>query len=293
MGVALVVIGVLALVAAVPVGIVALTRRMMHRPAKRTARAAGGLTAGGLALSMIGAAVSATPAATTTADPPTQAAATAAATVSASGPPSSAPAAVTTSPPAPGGTAPTTRSPAVTAPTPPPPVVPTTPAAPARDLVELAAESGPAAAALLTLPVKGPALATGYSRDQFGQAWADVDGNGCDTRDGVPRRDLTATRVAAGTGGCRVAAGTLIDPYSGATIGFTDGASASSGVQIDHVVALSNAWQTGAFAWPATTREQFANDPLNLLAVQGRLNNQESDGDAATWLPPATSARCD
>jgi hypothetical protein len=88
MGVALVVIGVLALVAAVPVGIVALTRRMMHRPAKRTARAAGGLTAGGLALSMIGAAVSATPAATTTADPPTQAAATAAATVSASGPPS-------------------------------------------------------------------------------------------------------------------------------------------------------------------------------------------------------------
>jgi hypothetical protein len=63
-------------------------------------------------------------------------------------------------------------------------------------------------------------------------------------------------------------------------------------VQIDHVVALSNAWQTGAQGWPAARREQFANDPLNLLAVDGRLNQQKGDGDAATWVPPARGFRC-
>ncbi len=156
----------------------------------------------------------------------------------------------------------------------------------------VAAGSGPAATALLALPVKGRAAKTGYSRDAFGPAWADVDNNGCDTRDDVLRRDLTATTITAGSGGCEVATGTLTDPYSSTTIPFTRGVDTSAEVQIDHVVALSNACQTGAFAWTPDVRERFANDPLNLLAVQGRLNSQKGDGDSATWLPPAAGIRC-
>ncbi len=155
-----------------------------------------------------------------------------------------------------------------------------------------AARAGTALAALATLAVKGRAARTGYDRAAFGPAWADVAGDGCDTRDDVLRRDLTDIAVRSGTDGCEVATGVLADPYSGTTISFTRGVSTSALVQIDHVVPLSNAWQTGAARWSATTREAFANDPLELLAVDGSLNEQKSDGDAATWLPPNHRIRC-
>ena len=148
-----------------------------------------------------------------------------------------------------------------------------------------------AVAAVDALPVKGRAPRTGYSRDQFGSAWTDVDRNGCDTRNDVLARDLTAIALKPGTRGCVVLTGTLRDPYTGKILVFQRGPS-SADVQIDHVVALSNAWQTGAQQWPDAKRRQFANDPVNLLAVDGRVNQQKSDGDAATWLPPARAAWC-
>ena len=98
--------------------------------------------------------------------------------------------------------------------------------------------------------------------------------------------------VQAGTHGCVVLSGTLADPYTGTAIAFVRGAATSSRVQIDHVVALSDAWQKGAQQWSTQTRTRFANDPLNLLAVDGPTNQRKSDGDAATWLPPRTSYRC-
>ncbi|HEY0360475.1 MAG TPA: HNH endonuclease family protein, partial [Mycobacteriales bacterium] len=115
---------------------------------------------------------------------------------------------------------------------------------------------GPPAATLAVvdaLPVKGRAPRTGYSRGEFGSAWADVDHNGCDTRNDVLARDLTGTARKPGTRGCVVLSGTLRDPYSGRTIAFRRGPR-SADVQIDHVVALSNAWQTGAQGWPAARR---------------------------------------
>ena len=158
----------------------------------------------------------------------------------------------------------------------------------------LAAEQQPglATAVLETLPVKGRAPKTGYTRDQFGQAWADVDHNGCDTRNDILKRDLSAIVYKSGTRNCVVASGTLVDRYSGETINFVRGNITSMEVQIDHVVALSNAWQTGAFKLSADQRKALANDPLNLFAVKGRLNSQKGDGDAATWLPPLKSFRC-
>jgi len=152
--------------------------------------------------------------------------------------------------------------------------------------------AGTAAAVLDSLPVKGRAPRTGYDRERFGQAWADTDRNGCDTRNDVLRRDLQAIVIRAGTHGCMVLSGTLADPYTGTAIAFVRGAATSSRVQIDHVVALSDAWQKGAQQWSALTRTRFANDPLNLLAVDGPTNQRKSDGDAATWLPPRTSYRC-
>ncbi len=143
-----------------------------------------------------------------------------------------------------------------------------------------------------SLAVKGRAPKTGYTRAQFGQTWADVNRNGCDTRNDILKRDLTSVVFRAGTRDCVVESGTLVDPYSGITINFVKGNKSSMEVQIDHVVALSNAWQTGAFKLTLAKRTEFANDPENLLAVQGRLNSQKGDGDAATWLPPLKSFRC-
>ena len=140
---------------------------------------------------------------------------------------------------------------------------------------------------------KGRAPKTGYTRAQFGPAWADVDRNGCDTRNDILKRDLTKEVFKEKTSGCTVLSGTLVDPFSGEIINFVQGAKTSSEVQIDHLVALSNAWQTGAFKLTPDQRKAFANDPLNLLAVKGRLNSQKGDGDAATWLPPLKSFRCD
>lgn len=143
-----------------------------------------------------------------------------------------------------------------------------------------------------SLAVKGRAAKTGYTRDQFGQRWADVNRNGCDTRNDILQRDLKNITYKPGTHNCVVLTGTLIDPYSGIEINFVRGNVTSMEVQIDHVVALSNAWQTGAFKLTLEKRTAFANDPDNLLAVKGSLNSQKGDGDAATWLPPLKSYRC-
>lgn len=140
------------------------------------------------------------------------------------------------------------------------------------------------------LTVKGRGPKTGYARGQFGPAWADVDRNGCDTRDDILNRDLTAKQWRVGTHGCVVIAGVLADPYTGRSIPFAKADAAA--VQIDHVVALSDAWQKGAAGWSAGQRLVFANDPLNLLAVDGPSNASKSDGDTATWLPPDKSYRC-
>jgi hypothetical protein len=145
---------------------------------------------------------------------------------------------------------------------------------------------------LESLPVKGRAPKTGYTRAQFGPTWADVDRNGCDTRNDMLRRDLTEIIYRAKTRNCVVESGNLVDRYSGEVINFKRGNISSMEVQIDHVVALSNAWQTGAFKLDALQRRALANDPLNLFAFKGRLNSQKRDGDAATWLPPLKSFRC-
>ncbi|MGD9527241.1 HNH endonuclease family protein [Pseudonocardia sp.] len=153
------------------------------------------------------------------------------------------------------------------------------------------AAAGPAAEVLATLPVKGRAPRTGYARDEFGEAWADVDGDGCDQRNQILARDLVDERFVRGSR-CLVHTGQLVDPYTGDVIAFRRGPTTSADVQIDHIVSLSNAWQTGAQRLTRHEREQLANDPLNLVATAGALNQGKGDGDAATWLPPATGYRC-
>ena len=152
-------------------------------------------------------------------------------------------------------------------------------------------EASEALRILNTLPVKGRASKTGYSRAQFGDAWSDIDHNGCDTRNDILNRDLTA-KQHKNSRGCVVISGILNDPYTGKVINFMRGKDTSEQVQIDHVVALSDAWQSGAQEISAQERLQLANDPENLLAVDGPANQQKSDSDAATWLPANASFRC-
>jgi len=152
-------------------------------------------------------------------------------------------------------------------------------------------------ARLDTLPVKGRAPKTGYDRDLFGQSWTDdvtVDSgrNGCDTRNDMLRRDLVDVVIRSGSNGCTVLSGVLDDPYTGTVVPFLRGPDTAAEVQIDHVVALSDAWQKGAQQLDELTRRNFANDPANLQATLGWVNQQKGDGDAATWLPPNKSYRC-
>ncbi|MET3172469.1 UNVERIFIED_ORG: hypothetical protein ABIB52_000293 [Arthrobacter sp. UYCu721] len=145
---------------------------------------------------------------------------------------------------------------------------------------------------LAALPIKGRAPKTGYDRGLFGQAWADVDRNGCDTRNDMLKRDLTGITYTNSVP-CKVQSGTLADPYTGTSISFLRGSATSSAVQIDHVVALSDAWQKGAQQLTVEQRTAFANDPLNLQSTDGPTNMKKSDGDAATWLPPNKGFRCE
>lgn len=147
--------------------------------------------------------------------------------------------------------------------------------------------AGTAAAMVAALPVKGRAPKTGYSRDQFGTGWVDINRNGCDTRNDILKLYLTAKVMS---GSCKVLAGTLADPYTATSIRFVYGG--ASEVDIDHMVALSDAWQKGAARWPFAKRVAFANDPLNLQPTEAGANRAKGDGDAATWLPPNKSYRC-
>lgn len=147
--------------------------------------------------------------------------------------------------------------------------------------------SSPAISALEKLEVKGRAPKTDYSREQFGNGW--LSANGCDTRNIILNRDLKDVKVDED---CNVTSGILNDPYTGKVTNFIRGANTSGAVQIDHVVALSDAWQKGAQQFTTEKRVKLANDPLELLAVDGQANNQKSDGDAATWLPSNKSFRC-
>ena len=169
-------------------------------------------------------------------------------------------------------------------------VAPETPSAlPAADPPSTNA-TNTAAALLEQLPVKGRAPKTGYSRDQFGDGWKDPDRNGCDARNDILARDMPDE---VKDGPCKVLSGTIHDPYTGKTINFVRGNDTSMAVQIDHRVALSNAWQTGAQQLSFDRRVELANDPLNLIAVDGPTNGQKSDGDAATWMPPQRGYWCE
>lgn len=162
--------------------------------------------------------------------------------------------------------------------------------------------SGFASVALADLPVKGRAPKTGYERDKFGSAWTDDNAelwgkNGLDTRQDVLSRDLSETTCKStppkrAAPHCAVQSGVLNDAYTGKRIEFTRGQATSAAVQIDHVVALSDAWQKGAQALTEEQRTNLANDPLNLIAVDGPINQQKSDSDAASWLPPKSGFRC-
>lgn len=171
---------------------------------------------------------------------------------------------------------------------------PATALMPANTTTPVAEPAGATGAAdlLATLPVKGRAPKTGYERALFGPTWADVDRNGCDTRNDILRRDLTEVTFTNSVP-CTVKTGVLADPYTGTSISFVRGTTTSSAVQIDHVVALSDAWQKGAQQLTTELRTAFANDPLNLQATDGPTNMQKGDGDAATWLPPHKGFRCE
>ena len=126
-----------------------------------------------------------------------------------------------------------------------------------------------------------PASMSGYSREEFGPAWKDVDHNGCDTRNDILARDLTKVKKR---NTCVVIAGSLDDPYTGKTVVF---AKARAGeVQIDHIFPLGLAWQMGAAQWPEDKRAELANDRDNLLAVSGRPNEQKGDKGPSEWQPP-------
>ena len=139
---------------------------------------------------------------------------------------------------------------------------------------------------LLALLATAPEQRTGYDRSLF-RHWIDADGDGCNTR----REVLIAEAVEPPTvgGGCSISGGRWLSAYD--DLVFTD----ASGLDIDHVVALGEAWDSGAYAWTAERRERFANDlevSWALIAVSAASNRSKSDKDPADWLPPAADDLC-
>lgn len=149
-------------------------------------------------------------------------------------------------------------------------------------------ENAPLATEVLEkLEVKGRAPKTGYAREEFYSGWPTVDG--CSLRQRIIKREFGETAVLDG---CNVIAGEYDEPYTGEHLKFSVREEISKGVQIDHVVALSDAWQKGAQYMDADSRYKIATDSLNLLAVDAAANSKKSDGDAATWLPANKKFRC-
>ena len=140
---------------------------------------------------------------------------------------------------------------------------------------------------LETLAIKGRAPKTGYARTEFYQAWPAIDG--CNLRQRIIKREVGDS---ARLDGCDVIAGTFVEAYTGETRTYNSKAEFSKNIQIDHIVALSDAWQKGAQQLSADERYQLATDPLNLIAADASANQQKSDGDAATWLPKNKPFRC-
>ncbi|MFF4233142.1 HNH endonuclease family protein [Streptomyces sp. NPDC001820] len=164
-------------------------------------------------------------------------------------------------------------------------------------LAPLTSERDRAAARRLIekVPTKGRGPKTGYDRDRFGYAWMDTaDGvplarNGCDTRNDLLKRDGQSIQFRTGSD-CVVVSMNLHDPYTGKEIAWKK--AKATEVQVDHMVPLSYAWQMGAARWDKAKRQQFANDPLNLLPVDGPANSSKSDSGPASWLPPIKRIRC-
>lgn len=149
---------------------------------------------------------------------------------------------------------------------------------------------------LSTIPVKTLDPITGYTRAKFGVAWTDdntdpLGHNKCDTRDDILHRDLADPVFKSGST-CTIISGTLADPYTQKVIKFKRGVTTSGAVQIDHIVSLGDAWQTGAQTLTTPQRVNLANDPLNLFAVDGPSNEAKGDGNAAAWLPPISEFWC-
>lgn len=149
-----------------------------------------------------------------------------------------------------------------------------------------------ALAQLAALPTVSGYSDARYNRDRFGQRWADVDRNGCDTRNDTLGRDLLEPVFKAGTNDCKVLSGLLVDPYDGVHVDFVSGWNTSVLVQIDHVVALAWAWRHGAEFWTDDVRTAFANDPRNLVAASEAMNQEKSDSGPSEWLPPVPELRC-
>lgn len=137
-----------------------------------------------------------------------------------------------------------------------------------------------------------------YRRSVFGDAWDDdndapLGRNGCDTRDDILNRDLV-DKTYVPTKRCpdAVATGVLRDPYTSKTVTFARGPKVGEAVQIDHIVPLAYAWDMGAAGWPDAQRRRFANDPANLLAVEGQANQDKGDSPPALWMPPNGAFAC-
>jgi hypothetical protein len=137
-----------------------------------------------------------------------------------------------------------------------------------------------------------------YRRDAFGDAWTDDNDapgghNGCDTRNDILDRDLVdKTYVSIKRCPSAVATGTLHDPYTNDVIAFVRGEKTGAAVQIEHIVPLAYSWDLGARNWTEEMRVRFANDPANLLAIGGQVNEDKSDQEPAKWMPPNSAFHC-
>lgn len=128
---------------------------------------------------------------------------------------------------------------------------------------------------------------SGYSRSLF-KHWVDADNDGCNTREEVLISE-SSSRAQVDAYGCKVIEGNWFSPYD--NVAHTN----PSELDIDHMVPLKEAWDSGARNWSSSQRQLFANDlsdPRALIAVTAGQNRSKSDRDPSNWIPPNPQYLC-
>ncbi len=129
-----------------------------------------------------------------------------------------------------------------------------------------------------------------YSRDSLPTDWKDLDGNGCNTREDILKK--YTSEYTGRFDGCKIKSGKFYDYYNGKFLRYDKSVDTGGGIQIDHIVAIGNAWISGGYKWGKDEWISYINDEEVLIPTSSKTNREKSDKDITEWKPANNSYLC-